>query len=72
MHDGLAVQESHVLRHRVRRLHVVLVGDDGVWVFDAQCVDHLPVQRGHVVDVGLTLSKLQSSLILHDALCHRR
>ena len=72
--DWLAVDDVHVLRHRVTRLHVVTVLEryELLGVLDPKHFKHLAMQVWHIIKLRCTLRELQNCLILHDLLCHRR
>ena len=68
--NRVTLEERHVLGHRVTRLLVFWQGHKFVGVFDAQNLQHVAVQLGHVVDVRRSLCHLHDRLILDDPLAH--
>ena len=72
--DWLAVDDVHILGHRVTWLHLIAILErhELLSVLDAKYFKHLTVQIGQVIKLWRALCELQNCLILHDFLCHRR
>ena len=68
--NRVTLEERHVLGHRVAGFLVVRQGHKLVRVLDAENLQHVAVQLGHVVDVRGGLGHLHDRLILDDPLAH--
>ena len=66
--NRLLLQDCHVLCDRIVRLDVFRQLDDFVSIFDAENLQHLPVQLAHVVQVRGLLRQLKGCLILNNPL----
>jgi len=65
-------QERHVLTDRITRCHVVINRHELLSILHTQHFNHLPMQNWKVVNLRCLSRQLHYSLILHDALSHRR
>ena len=70
--DGLHRHQVLGLLHWVDWHRIFFNRDKLLRILDAQHLNHLAVQHGHVVQLRSCLRQLKSRLVLHNLLRHRR